>query len=76
MIQNIKYKRFTETHTETSIQSFFDKLITEGWEIIYYNEVNQSSGVLTSTPNEISIHVTVVACKKQESSLKQSYLNG
>ena len=76
MIQNIKYKRFSETHTETSLQNFFDMLITEGWEIIYYNEIIQSSGVLTNTPNEVNIHVTAVGCKKQDSQLKQSYLNG
>jgi hypothetical protein len=69
MVQIIKYKRFSETHTETSIQNFFDKLITDGWEIIYYNEIIQSSGVLTSTPNEVSIHVTAVGCRKQNNTL-------
>jgi|APIni6443716594_1056825.scaffolds.fasta_scaffold377745_2 hypothetical protein len=60
----IKYKRFNESHTEKTIQDFLDKLVTDGWEIIYYNEIRQSSGVLTNSPQEVNIHVTVVACKK------------
>jgi hypothetical protein len=67
----IKYKRFNETLDETSIQNFFDKLITEGWEIIYYNEIRQASGMLSSSPQEINIHVVVLAGKKQDSDLKK-----
>jgi len=70
-MQKIKYKRFSETHTEKSIQEFFDKLITDGWEIIYYNEIRQSSGTLTNSPQESNIHITVLACKKQDNELKK-----
>ena len=71
MERYIKYKRFSEVHTENSIQNFFDKLVSEGWEIIYYDEVKKSSGTLTDTPGEISIHITVLAGKKQETDLKK-----
>ena len=65
----IRYKRFTETHTETSMQEFFDRLITEGWEIIYYNEIKQAAGMLTNSPTEVHIHIIVVAGKRQDKSL-------
>ena len=65
MIKSIKYKRFSEVHTEKTIQSFFDQLVIDGWEIIYYNETMKSSGSLTNSPDMISIHVTVVGSKKQ-----------
>lgn len=74
MEKYIKYKRFSEVHRESSIQGFFDKLITEGWEIISYNEIQKSSGTLTSTPDEISIHLTVVAGKKQDDGLKGKHV--
>jgi len=64
-----RYKRFAETHTETTIQDFFNKLCLEGWEIIYYSEIRQSSGMLTNSPQEVNIHVTVVAGKRQDKSL-------
>lgn len=65
----IRYKRFAETHTETSMQEFFDRLITEGWEIIYYNEIKQAAGMLTNSPTEVHIHIIVVAGKRQDKSL-------
>lgn len=68
----IKYKRFAETLNEKSIQDFFDKLITEGWEIIYYSEIRQPSGMLTNTPQEVNIHITVVVGKRQDNSLSKS----
>jgi hypothetical protein len=52
----IKYQRFYETHTETSLQDFFDKLISSGFEIIYYDELKLT---------ELRIFVTVIAGKKQ-----------
>ena len=34
-----KYKRFKEELTDNNaVQEFLDKITTEGWEIIYYNE--------------------------------------
>lgn len=72
MEKYIKYKRFNEVHTQSTIQGFFDKLVTEGWEIIYYEEMRKSSGPLTDNGNEeITIHVTVVAGKRQETELKK-----
>jgi hypothetical protein len=60
MEKYIKYKRFNDRYTKESLQVFFDLLITEGWEIIYYNEYNQMPD---------SMHVTVVCGKKQESKI-------
>lgn len=71
MEKPIKYKRFAETHNETSIQEFYDRLITEGWEIIYYNEIRQASGMLTNSPQEVNIHVIVVGCKRQDNTLSK-----
>jgi len=65
----IKYKRFAETHNEKSIQDFYDKLVTGGWEIIYYNEIRQSVGQLSSSPEEINIHIVALCGKRQENSL-------
>jgi len=34
-----KYKRFKEELTDNNaVQEFLDKITTEGWEILYYNE--------------------------------------
>lgn len=71
MEKYIKYKRFRETHDEKSIQEFYDRLIKEGWEIIYYREIQQPSGTMSNSPQEINIHVVVVAGKRQESELKK-----
>jgi hypothetical protein len=70
MERYIKYKRFSETHPESTIQDFYDRLVTEGWEIIYYNEIRQPSGVLSSSPQETNIHIVILAGKKQDDSLK------
>lgn len=69
MDKPIKYRRFSGTYNKESLQTFLDELIIEGWEMIYYNEIIQSSGVLTSSPNEISIHIVIIGCKKQSSVL-------
>jgi len=65
----IKYKRFSETHNEKSIQEFFDRLVTGGWEIIYYNEIRQSTGQLSNSLEEVSIHIVALCGKRQENSL-------
>jgi len=69
MEKPIKYRRFSGTYNKESLQTFFDELITDGWEIIHYSENIQPTGVLTSTPNEILIHVTIVGCKRQNNVL-------
>ena len=66
MEKYIKYKRFSETHNEMSIQELYDRLVTDGWEIIYYNEIRQATGQLSNTPQEVNIHVVIVAGKKQD----------
>ena len=33
-----KYKRYSEEIEDGAIQDFLNKITTEGWEIIYYNE--------------------------------------
>lgn len=38
MYSFIKYKRFHKYIKPTSIQDFFDELITDGWIIIHYEE--------------------------------------
>ena len=39
MEEYIRYKRFTKQFDNViNIQSFFDELITDGWQIISYNE--------------------------------------
>jgi hypothetical protein len=69
MEKYIKYKRFSETHDNVSIQTLYDKLVTEGWDIIYYREIQQPSGILSSTPQEQNIHVVIVAGKRQNDTL-------
>jgi len=69
MEKTIKYKRFRESHTESTLQEFFDRLVTEGWEIIYYSEVSQGAGALTNSPTEMMFHITIVASKKQSNVL-------
>jgi hypothetical protein len=67
----IKYKRFAETHSEKSIQEFYDRLVAEGWDIIYYNEIRQTSGQLSATPQEVLLHIVILAGKRQENSLSK-----
>jgi hypothetical protein len=54
----IRYKRFVEViDNDKQVQEFLDKLSSEGWEIIYYNE----------TPKTLnSLSITVVAGKRKE----------
>jgi hypothetical protein len=68
MEKYIRYKRFAETHTENSIQEFYDKLSTEGWDIIYYNEFRQAAGQL-SAPQADLIHIIALCGKRQENTL-------
>jgi len=48
MKKYIKYKRFVnEFDNEGMIQDFLDDLITDGWEIIYYDETPKTVTTLT-----------------------------
>jgi hypothetical protein len=64
----IRYKRFESKLTPEELQEFFNKLIADGFEIIYYNENKEPMKNIFGN-EEISI--VVVAGKKQESELKK-----
>ncbi len=62
----IKYKRITKTLNEEDFDDFFDELIRNGWNIIYYTEntdmlnnySNNSSNIIqTSNPIKVTIVV-------------------
>jgi hypothetical protein len=58
----IRYKRFSETFTDDNLlQKFFDTLITDGWEIIYYDEEKD----LNLNDGSSALKIVIVACKKQ-----------
>jgi hypothetical protein len=57
MLRPIKYKRYNETHDEASLEIFFDELIKQGVEIIFYEEHKMIDN---------KFHVTIVTCKKQQ----------
>ncbi len=71
MERYIKYKRFSESHNETSLQGLYDKLITEGWDIIYYNEIMHPVGA-QANPADIMIHVVILAGKRQGDTLTKT----
>jgi hypothetical protein len=71
MEKYVRYKRFSETHTEITVQEFYNKLITEGWEIIYYNEIIHPVGALAGGPQNMTFYVVVVAGKRQEDTLSK-----
>jgi basic membrane lipoprotein Med (substrate-binding protein (PBP1-ABC) superfamily) len=57
MEKYIKYKRFTKDFIDNDkIQEFFDELITDGWDIIYYQE----------EPKDVkTLNIVVVVGKRQ-----------
>ena len=55
-----KYKRFTEeVNGDEAIQNFLDKLTTDGWNIIYYEEKIK----------DVKTMVITVVCKKTQSNI-------
>ena len=55
----IRYQRFSKHLREgEEVQKFFEELITEGWQIIYYSEKVNSADALGTT-----IDIVVVAGK-------------
>jgi len=67
----IKYKRITEKfklEKKSELQNFFDGLVTEGWEIIYYNE-KINLHLNTDYPISSEIIVTVVVGKRQNNQI-------
>lgn len=58
-----KYKRFEEILSRIEIQDFLDSLIKEGWQIIFYNEIELSLDSYNST---LKLKITILAGKKQK----------
>lgn len=67
MKKYIKYKRISEIFNQEQIQETFDSFITDGWEILYYNEIIK---------DDDRIHVTIIIGKANEGRTKTSFLNG
>ena len=34
----VNYKRLEGTHNQETLQTVFEQIVKEGWDIIYYNE--------------------------------------
>lgn len=62
MERYIKYKRISESYSPEGLQDFFDKLISDGWEIINYNE-------RIDVLNKKDIIRVVVICGKKQSNI-------
>ena len=61
MEKYIKYQRFTkDINVDNGIQKFLDEIVTEGWEIIYYNE---------NIKDPFTITITIVGGKRQSNLL-------
>jgi hypothetical protein len=59
----IRYKREVNTfQSETELQNYFNTLISEGWEIIHYNE---KSYLNNNDTKLFSLTVTMVLGKRQ-----------
>lgn len=54
----IRYQRFSEYLNKEEIQPFFDKLVTEGWQILYYTEKE-----LDRIANSKDLYIIIVAGK-------------
>jgi hypothetical protein len=70
----IKYKRFEQVIDGENPQDFFDDLIKEGWQIIFYNEIIKIDYVQVTSGNTIPMKkfiIIVVAGKKQDNSLSK-----
>ena len=70
----IRYKRFEQVIDGENPQVFFDDLIKEGWQIIYYNEIIKIDYVQVTGGNTVPMKkfiIIVVAGKKQDSSLSR-----
>lgn len=70
MVRFIKYERFEKSLTIEELQNFFDDLISDGWEIITYNELNRIKISESNFSNDkIKIHFIIVVGKKQNNVL-------
>ena len=70
----IKYKRFEKEISDDDLPKFFDDLIKEGWQIIFYNEIIKIDYVNVGGGNTVPVKkfmVIVVAGKKQDNSLSK-----
>jgi len=66
----IRYKRIYGKYSDEQLQNQFNELVTDGWEIIYYNErpiaVERNND---NDPYDFSLIVTMVVGKKQSKTL-------
>ena len=70
----IRYKRFEQVIDGENPQDFFDDLIKEGWQIIFYNEIIKIDYVQVTGGNTVPMKkfiIIVVAGKKQDNSLSK-----
>jgi hypothetical protein len=71
MEKYIKYKRivkkFETKDLESNLQEFFDELIKDGWEIIYYNEKHNEVAIANVYLSNFEI--ILVVGKKQSNVL-------
>jgi hypothetical protein len=54
----IRYQRYSEYLNKEEVQPFFDKLVTEGWQILYYSEKE-----LDRVANSKDLYIIIVAGK-------------
>lgn len=62
MNKYIRYERMEGSYNKESIKELFEDIVKNGWDIIYYNELNN---------NEMALHV-VVLCGIPNSGNKQT----
>lgn len=69
----IRYKRIKKTIDEDKFDEFFENLIKDGWEIVYYHEdkpiIERNSVTANSVIEFIKIPITLVVGKKQNNVL-------
>mgnify|MGYP000945148975 CR=1 FL=1 len=69
----IRYRRIKKTIDEDKFDEFFENLIKDGWEIVYYQEdkpiIERKSVTAESVIEFIKIPVTLVVGRKQNNVL-------
>lgn len=63
MEKPIKYKRFDVVVNNVELEELFDRIIIDGFEIIYYNEKP------VFDDGQSRLHIIIVAYKKQSNTL-------
>ena len=69
-MEYVKYKRITEVVTKEMLSELFDKIVSDGFQIIAYNEKILDSGIhndsLRKSDNTERILVNIVCGKPNE----------